>query len=200
MWLRASLCLVLLPTLGCRSIDRFDTRGEAAYCGELVSAPSFHDGFLPKNKAKKLMMQLTLDTSQLSSFSENNTALPGTLSSNDGDWGFCSEGKQALFKGSPLRAIPQVYHDSLSTLVFGEGHEEDFFAWTDSQCQGTMLALVSLLRNSDVELRLFKPAPLPPLDAGPEQRPGFALFHLRRHNEGCRFEGCGFLRDSCGRR
>lgn len=186
MWLRASLSLVLLSTLGCRSIDRFDTRGDAAYCGELVSGP-FYDGFVPIDKPAKLMMRLTLDTSQLSSFSENNTALPGTLSSNDRDWGLCAESEQALFKGSPLRAIPQVYHDSLSTLVFGEGHEEDFFAWTDSQCQGTMLALVSLLRNGDVELRLFKPAPLPPTGAGPEQRPGFALFYLRRHNKGCGF-------------
>ncbi len=188
MSLRVSLPFLLLAALGCRSLDRFDTHGDAAYCGKLVSGPSFHDGFVPLGQpAANLAMQLTLDTSQLSSFSENKTALPGTLSSNDRDWGMCAGSGEALFKGSRLRAIPQVYHDSLSTLVFGEGHEEDFFAWTDSRCQGTMLALVSLLRNGEVELRLFKPAALPPPDAGPEQRPGFALFQLKRSNEGCGF-------------
>jgi hypothetical protein len=189
MWLRALPLLALsVATLSCRSLDRFDTRGEAAYCGTLVSGPKFHEGLVPQGEpASQLWLQLTLDTSQLSSFSENKTALPGTLSSNDADWGLCSKDGQALFKGSRLRAIPQVYHDSLSTMVFGEGHEEDFFAWTDSQCQGTMLAIVSLLRNSDVEVRLFKPAQLPPDGAGPEQLPGFAVFYLRRNPHGCEF-------------
>lgn len=190
MWLRASLPLaLLLSTLGCRSIDRFDTHGDAAYCGELVSGGGkFHDGFVPDGHAgQELHVRLTLDTSQLNTFSENNAALPGTLSSNDQKWGFCREEGGALFKSSRLRTVPQVYHDSLSTLVFGEGHEEDFFAWVDSQCLGTSLALVSLLRNGDVELRLFKPAALPPADAGPRERPGFALFYLRRNSKGCGF-------------
>ena len=189
MWPRSLLSFVLLlPLLGCRSLDRFDTRGDAAYCGELVRAPKAQDAFMPEGEpVSPLVMQLTLDTSQLSSFSEDSTALPGTLSSNDKAWGLCSDSGEALFKGSPLRAIPQLYHDSLSTLSFGEGHDEDFFAWTDSQCLGTMLALVSLLRNGDVELRLFKPARLPAEGAGPKEQPGFALFYLRRNKKGCGF-------------
>src|SRR5882672_4727593 len=178
----------LFATLSCRNLDRFDTRGDAAFCGDLVSGPSFQDGFIPTGQPAVLRMKLTLDTSQISSFSENKMALPGVLSSNDADTGLCSPGGQALFESSPLRAIPQVDHDAISTLSFGEGHDEDFFAWTDSTCQGTMLAIVSLLRKGDVELRLFKPAPQPPPDAGPDKRPGFALFYLRRSND----ETCGF--------
>jgi hypothetical protein len=132
-------------------------------------------------------MKLTLDTSRLSSFSEDQMTQVGALTSNDADTGLCSASGQALFESSPVRSIPQLDHDTLSTLSFGEGHDEDFFAWTDSTCQGTMLAVVSLLRNGDVELRLFKPAPLPAPDAGPEQRPGFALFYLRREKKGCDF-------------
>ena len=81
----------------------------------------------------------------------------------------------------------------LSALTFGEGHEHDFFAWVDSTCQGTMLAVVSLMKNNYVELRLFKPAPLSP-STTPAESPGFAVFHLnpkplhKPEKEG----GCGF--------
>jgi len=179
---------VLLTTLSCRSLDRFDTKGKEAYCGQLVKAPAFHDGFVPDGKPDLLLtMKLTLNTSQLSSFSADTATQIGALTSNDADLGLCSEGGQALFESSPVRGIPQLDHDTLSTLTFGEGHDEDFFAWTDSTCQGTMLALVSLLRKGDVELRLFKPAALPPPNAGPGERPGYALFYLKRDKEGCGF-------------
>lgn len=180
---------VLLTTLSCHnSLDRFNTKGDTAFCGQLVKAPAFQDGFVPDGTPMLLLtMKLTLDTSQLSSFTGDQSTILGRLSSNDADLGLCSGSGQALFKSSPLRGIPQVDHDAISTLTFGEGHDEDFFAWTDSTCQGTMLAVVSLLRKGDVELRLFKPAPLPLPDAGPEQRPGFALFYLTRAEKGCGF-------------
>jgi hypothetical protein len=180
---------VLPLTLGCRNLDRFDTKGKAAFCGQMVqAAPAFHDGFVPDNLPDFILsVKLTLDTSQLSSFSNDKPTQIGALSSNDSERGLCSGGDQPLFESSPVRGIPQLDHDTLSTLTFGEGHDEDFFAWVDSTCQGTTLALVSLLRKGDVELRLFKPAALPPPGAGPEERPGFALFYLKRDEKGCGF-------------
>ena len=182
-------CLLgaLLATSSCKNLERFDTHGEAAYCGDLVSGPSFHDGFVATGvEPPNIRLRLTLDTSQLSSFSEGKMAQVGQLTSNDQAQGLCSKDDQPLFQTSPLRSIPQVYHDAISTLSFGEGHDEDFFAWTDSTCQGTMLAVVSLLRSGDIEVRLFKPMPLP-AEGGPEKRPGFALFSLKRHEKGCEF-------------
>jgi hypothetical protein len=178
---------VLLSALSCRGLDRFDTTGDAAYCGDLVSGPSFYDGFIPTGQPALLKMKLKLDTTQLSTYGDGKVTLPGLLTSNDGATGLCSADGQALFQSSPLRGIPQVDHDSIATMTFGEGHDEDFFAWTDSTCQGTMLAVVSLLRKGDVELRLFKPAPLPAPEAGPDKRPGFAVFYLRRNDKGCGF-------------
>jgi hypothetical protein len=181
-----TLCLLLSP-VACRSLNRFDTHGDAAYCGDLVFAPDFEDGFVAADQAPDIRLKLKLDVSQLSSFSENRAPITGSLTSNDSAHGLCSDSGDALFQSAPLRAIPQVYHDALSTLSFGEGHDDDFFAWADSTCQGTMLTLVSLLRNGDVEVRLFKPAPLPAGDAGPNQRPGFAVFSLQRDEGGCDF-------------
>jgi len=178
---------VLSCALSCRSVSRFDTEGEAAYCGALVSGPSFHEGFVATAQPPSLRLKLTLDTRQLSGLSETTAAIPGALTSNDSAKGLCSADQQPLFSSSPLRAIQEVNHDALSTLSFGEGHDDDFFAWADSTCQGTMLALVSLLRSGDVEVRLFKPAPLPAPEAAPEKRPGFALFYLKRSETGCGF-------------
>ena len=182
---------VLLMTLSCRSLDRFDTTDPAAYCGQLVSHSAFQDGFVPDTKSGEpqlqLAVKLTLHPSQLSTFSDGSATQVGFLTSNDADEGLCAPGGQALFESSPVRGIPQVDHDTISTLTFGEGHDEDFFAWTDSTCQGTMLALISLLRKGDVELRLFKPAAFPSATATADQRPGFGLFYLKRNEKGCGF-------------
>lgn len=151
----------------------------------MVSGPSFHDGFIANKQPQQLGLKLELDTSQLARFSDSKAALPGRLTSDDSAAGLCAD--RALFEDAQLRTIPQVHHDSLSTLSFGEGHDEDFFAWVDSSCQGTMLALVSLLRSGNVEVRLFKPAAFADGDVGPDKSPGYALFSLTRNDKGCDF-------------
>ncbi len=115
-------------------------------------------------------MGLTLDIDRL-------TSQPGLLSSGDAKDGMCAP-LRLFDKDTPLRAIPEVDHDVLSALTFGEGHLHDFFAWVDSTCQGTMLAVVSLMKNNQVEVRLFKPARVPPPNATSFDKPGFAVFHL----------------------
>lgn len=185
---RACLLGALFGALSCRDLERFDTHGDQAYCGDLVSGPSFQDGFLPDSQPKQLRMKLSsLETNLLSTYSNDKVTIPARLSSNDVATGLCAGQGQALFEDSPLRSIPQVDHDAIASMTFGEGHDEDFFAWTTSTCQGTMLAVISLLRNGDIELRLFKPMPPPPNDAGADERPGFALFYLQRNPHGCGF-------------
>jgi hypothetical protein len=176
----AALVLTLFSLSGCRSLDRFDTERDQAYCGALVGAPLFHEGFVPANRPPALSLRLTLDTKAL-------LTRPGTLTSNDAESGLCSHDGQPLFAGASLRAIPEILHDSLSQADLGDGHEHDFFAWVDSTCQGTVLAIVSLLKNGAVEARLLKPAADPPPNAGPDQQPGFALFYLERSEHGCGF-------------
>ena len=165
---------------GCRSLDRFDTSGESAYCGSIVGAQLFQDAFIPDNTPPSLTLHLELDVGKLAT-------RPGTLTSDDSESGLCSGDGKPLFQNAPLRAIDEIFHDGLSQAEFGEGHQHDFFAWVDSTCQGTMVAVVSMLTNGAVEVRLLKPAADPPEDAPADQRPGFGKFYLRKNEKGCGF-------------
>jgi hypothetical protein len=173
----APLTAAALFVGGCRSLDRFDTKGDSAYCGNIVGH-IFQDGFIPENTRPRLRLHLELDVDNLSTY-------PGTLTSNDAEFGLCSATDAPLFMNARLRAIEEIFHDALSQAEFGDGHQHDFFAWVDSTCQGTMLAVVSLLTNGSVEVRLLKPAADPPEGASAGERPGFAKFSLDRQASGC---------------
>jgi len=173
--------------LGCSTLERFDTSGKAAFCGELVASPSFQEGFLPRGvEPPTLKLKLDLDVDALRSRPEQPIVV-GRLDSDDTTTGLCSGSGASLLDAAALRTIPELDHDPLSLLEFGEGRDYSFFGWVDSACQGTFLALTSLMRNDDVEVRLLKPAAMPPENPTPEQSPGFALFRLRRQSQGCDF-------------
>ena len=169
--------LAAFGTLGCRDIDRFDTEGNAAYCGSMVSAQFLNEGFIAENGRPTVSMRLKLDTDAL-------TTYPGTLTTDD-QVGIC--GATPLLSDARMRAIPQVQSDQLSLLEFGDGREFNFFAWVDS-CLGPLLAVVSLMKNDGVEVRLLKPRPDPgDTTPPPADQPGFILFPLRRRSDGCGF-------------
>jgi len=183
----AWIALCAASALSCGNLEGFTSKPGEAYCGTIGLA-DFHKGFVEEDSPSILGLALVLDVNKI-------PTQPGILNSNDPQ-GICGtpDAPQLLFSNAPLRAIPELQHDVLSALTFGEGHDHDFFAWVDSTCQGTMLAVVSLMKNNYVELRLFKPARLTTPDAPAAERPGFALFHLnpkplyKTEVEG----GCGF--------
>lgn len=146
----------------------------------MVSTPGFHRGFIRAGSPPQFGMSLTLEIEHL-------TTLPGTLTTDDRENGLCADQALPLFAGARLRAIEEAFHDPLSTLDFGQGHEHDFHAWVDSNCAGTLLTIVSLMKDDAVEVRLLKPAPEPNADTPDHERPGFALFHLNRQAAGCGF-------------
>ena len=108
---------------------------------------------------------LTLDTDHLQDG-------PGSISSSDG-----------RFHATPLRPIPQIWHDPLSTLSFGQGRVKNLiYAVTPSADAGDpqdMFAVVSLLQSDDVEVRLLRSAP------GGSANAVFGVFQLTRHTGGC---------------
>jgi hypothetical protein len=177
-FLQACSVLSLLVLSGCRNLERFDTKSGVAYCGSMVSAGFVRGGLLPKNVRPSLNMRLTLDTSQLA-------ALPGRVSTDDTVRGLCAPAP--LFQDAPLRSIEQVANDDLSLLEFGSGRELNFLAWVDSSCTQTMLAVVSLMRDDSVELRLLKPAPESGSPELAHAEPGFGIFRLHQQQGDCGF-------------
>jgi hypothetical protein len=191
----AFACAVASGGLSCSSLERFETSGDSAFCGDLVRAPRFQGGLLPVGVPPILSLRLKLEPENLTarpveaetteSESPESYAIVGHLTSDDNERGLCAE--RPLFEESPLRTIPELDHDALKLFEFGEGRDYNFMSWVDSTCQGTMLAVVSLMRNDSVEMRLLKPAALAPPAAEPAKRPGFGLFYLHREAEGCEF-------------
>lgn len=147
---------------GCRDLDRFDTGESGAYCGSIIDGPFTRRGF-----DEGLELRLTLDIDALQ-------RAPGTLGTNDRETGPCAP--QALFEAAPLRVMPELFADPLSLLEFGSTRDHNFMAWVESTCQGSALAVVSLMQAGDAEVRLLRPGT--PLGA---DTPGdFGVFQLRR--------------------
>lgn len=171
--MRLSLCVISGLALGCSTLERFDTKDGEAYCGDIVSAAFVRQEFPPD-----LRVRMTLDTDLLSS-------VPGTLTTDDAAAGPCAP--KPRLDAAPMRVTEAMLHDPLSTFDFGTGRDHNFMAWVDSTCEGPMLAVVSLLRNDEVEVRLMKP-PTAPTGSSTEPPPaGFALFQLTRHKNDCGF-------------
>ncbi|MEO8183557.1 MAG: hypothetical protein ABI895_32390 [Deltaproteobacteria bacterium] len=155
----ALLAGLLLAPQGCRDLDRFDTGASGAYCGQIIDSAFTRRGF-----DAGLGMRLTLDIDLLQQ-------APGTLSTNDTK---CAP--QPLFDHAPLQVTPELFADPLSLLEFGATRDANFVAWVDSTCQGSALAVVSLMHTGDVEVRLLRRG-----DASGEATPGdFGVFQLKR--------------------
>jgi hypothetical protein len=179
--LRAASFVLLgaLGAPGCRDLERFDTAGDAQYCGGLL-APGFASTGLAEsgNQSTRLRLGVTLSTKTLAT-------RPGLLESNDAGFGICAP--KRLFDRAPLRTVEQALHDEISALQIGEGHEEDVLTWVDSTCSGSMLAVLSLVQDGHVEVRLFRPNPEPLADTPVTESPGFGVFSLEREDRGCGF-------------
>lgn len=170
--------LLAATAYGCRDLERFDTSGDEAFCGEMVGAP-FNEGFLPESaNPPAIGMSLTFDIHDLATS-------PGVISTDDDQQGMCAP--DPLFRDAKLRSVKEAFHDPVSQLDFGDGRERNVLVWVDSTCRGTLLGVVSLMRDDSIEVRLFKPAPEPAKDTPEADRPGFAQWKLDRRSAGCGF-------------
>ena len=88
-------------TLGCADVTRFTNAGDH-YSGTIVAGD-----FVRSLLDAKTQLCLVLDASHLQD-------APGTLTSSDG-----------RFHRTPLRPIPELWRDPLSTLSFGEGRVQN---------------------------------------------------------------------------
>lgn len=174
--LRGPLRRLLLPSAlllfsaACTDITRFSTGPGEAYCGSAIDGPFVRAGFGPG-----VRMRMHFDAHRLDS-------RPGTLSTSDD-----------LLTDAPMRPIPQLFHDPLSTLRFGEQREKNLIYVvkpTGPEGGASLFAIVSLLHDGDAEVRLLRSAPpLPGTTAvsSEEDEAIFGVFPLHREHGNCGF-------------
>jgi hypothetical protein len=164
----ACAALATLVVGGCRDLSRFNTNGDSRYEGTVASAAFLRSGF-----ADGTQVCVQLDTDHLQD-------APGTISTSDG-----------RFQHTPLRPVPQLWNDPLSTLSFGEGRVKNLmYAATpkfDVGDSSDVSVVVSLLQTDGVEVRILRGAPSLG-DAGPPATaPLFGVFSLARKDGTCAY-------------
>jgi len=167
---RAILLCVPCLLAGCRDLSSFSTGGDR-FEGAVIQGDFVRAGVGPLTK-----LCLTIDTDHLED-------APGAISTDDG-----------RFHDAPLRSIPQIWHDPLSTLSFGDGRLKNLVyaaAATTPFGDGMgndVLAIVSLMQSGAVEVRLLRGAPGLAADGG-ETATGnvFAVFDLTRQQGPCSY-------------
>ncbi|WP_394844567.1 hypothetical protein LZC95_46880 [Pendulispora brunnea] len=160
-----ALPLLLLCLGSCRNTSRFST-GDGHYEGTVING-----SFVRFNVPENTRMCLTLDMDRFQS-------LPGTITTSDG-----------LFKATALEQIPQIWHDPLSTLSFGEGREKNMIyvatpLATELRDRADVTVVVSLMSSGDVEVRLMRSTQR----ASPDPQAATALFGvfvLQQHPGNC---------------
>lgn len=162
--LLSSLCLLVAA---CADVTRFSTKPGEAYCGSIIDGPFVREGFAPG-----VRMRMSFDSDRLDS-------RPGTLSTDDG-----------LLTDAPMRPIPQLFHDPLSTLKFGEAREKNLIYVVSPKSGASLFVVVSLLYDGKAEVRLLRGAP--PLSqttavSDAEGPSVFGVFPLHREDGTCGF-------------
>ncbi len=152
--------LALTALVACRDPSRFSSNGDR------FQGPIVKGSFVRSGLPEAIEMCLTLDTDHLQD-------TPGAISTSDG-----------RFKATPLRPIPQVWHDPLSTLSFGDGRVQNLvYAAAPSDAQDVVV-IVSLMQSDAIEVRLLRGAPGADAGASPAL---FGIFTLERRTGPCAF-------------
>lgn len=165
--IRWAMAIAMTGIVGCRDVSSFTTSGDS-FQGSVVQASFVRAGVDPST-----CMCLTLDANHLQD-------APGAISTTDG-----------RFQSAPLRSIPELWNDPLSTLNFGEGRLRNLTyvvsATTpfDDGAGQEVFAVVSLMQSGDVEVRLLRGAPPIDVDSGSPSTHVFAVFPLTRHAGVC---------------
>ncbi len=158
---------VVAATSACRDLSGFSTTDGDRYENAVIDA-----GFVLAGLHPNTTLCLTIDTDHLQD-------APGAISTDDG-----------LFHKVPLRPIPQLWHDPLSTFSFGEGRLKNLLYVATASTGDDVFVVVSLMQSGDVEVRLLRGAPSLPADGGLATTSGgnlFAVFDLGRKSGPCSY-------------
>ena len=169
----ASICVLtalLGSSIGCKSVARFSSTDGDHFEGVVVKG-----SFVRAGVAEDARMCVILDANHLQDS-------PGVLSTSDG-----------RFKGAPLRPIPQIWHDPLSTMSFGDGRVQNLvYVATPAGPAGDaqdVMVFMSLMDGGGIEVRLVRGAPQVDGGAPPAVQGSalFGVFTLDRRDGACAF-------------
>lgn len=168
----ATLSAAAALAVGCHDLSSFTTGTGNSYAGPVVQASFVLAGMDPSTN-----LCMTIDANQLQDS-------PGDISTSDG-----------RFTTVPLRSIPQLWQDPLSTFSFGEGRLKNLLYVAtasmpfDDGKGNDVFVVVSLMQSGGVEVRLLRGAPGLTVDGGPETTGGnlFAVFDLTRQSTPCSY-------------
>lgn len=182
--------LAALIGSSCRSVDRFDTHDDEAYCGRLLGQDDLSLGFEAASwTGSGEQATITIEALRTAQLFDQNGKV-ALLTTHDANYGPCSAELQPLFARAPIRTIGKAQGDRLANLQISEDHEGDYVTFVDSSCSGSMVAILSLIQDGTLELRLLRPAPAKDLDASvpatPDNTPRFGLFQLTKQKQGCK--------------
>jgi len=156
----------------CRDLSSFNS-GSGSYEGPVVGA-----SFVLAGLDAGTNLCMTLDTDHLQDG-------PGSVWTSDG-----------LFTAVPLRPIPQIWQDPLSTLTFGEGRVKNLIYVATASTPfpdgngNDVLFVVSFMQSGDVEVRMIRGAPgIGSGDGGSASPQGniFAVFDLTKQSSPCSY-------------
>jgi len=166
-----ALLLASLALVGCRDLSGFATHGDS-FAGGVTNT-----GVDLAGVDSSTNLCLTLDTDHLQD-------APGSIWTSDD-----------RFHAVPMRPIPQIWSDPLSTLQFGQGREKNLVyvarastPFGDGQGDDVFVVL-SLMQSGDIEARLLRGAPVAAADGGvaSSQTTVFAVFDTKRQSGPCSF-------------
>lgn len=152
---------------GCKDVSRFTSKPGESWCGAVVTGPFVRAGFGPG-----VRIRMNLDTDHLDD-------TPGMIATDD-----------VLFDNTPLRPIPQLAHDTLSTLDFGEGRTRNLMFGAHPTHGAAVVVIVSLLENGETEARILRGAALLPGETDTTSPDGpqlFGIFPMTRQQGTCGF-------------
>lgn len=166
----AAACALGALASACRDNSRYSTTIADHYEGSVVPGDFVRTGI-----GEHVQMCVSLDAEHLQD-------APGTVTTSDG-----------RFRAAQLRPIPQIWHDPLSTMTFGEGRRQNLvYVATPSPDGGEMqeaMIIVSLMETGGIEVRILRGAPQADASATTtaQSPPLFGIFTLQRRGGACSF-------------
>ena len=159
-----ALFLGSVVLVACADTGRFSTDKDKdeSWCGTVTSPSFVRAGIEPGTKLRLLLDADALQTS------------PGRIWTSP-----LATGER--FTATKLEVIPQLMHDPLSTLTFGEGRLKNALAVADLG-GSQVIVVVSLMQSNEVEVRLLRGATTGDAGAPPLL---FGVFRLTREQGNC---------------